>query len=70
MIKRRTDIILHELIRTSKVEKRKIAKSMGISPQWLSALLAKDPDDLTINQLRSIVQAIGLELIVSVEVRV
>ena len=69
-MKRRHDITLADLIRESKVEKRTIAKKMGITPQWLSALLAKHPDDLTINQLRSIVQAIGLELTVSVDVRI
>lgn len=68
-MKRRTDITLHELIKSAKIEKRQIAKNMNISPQWLSVLLAKNSDDLTISQLRSIVRAIGLDLNVSIDVR-
>jgi predicted XRE-type DNA-binding protein len=70
MFKRRHDITLADLIRESKVEKRRIAKDMGITPQWLSTLLARDPDDLTITQLRAIVKAIGMELTVSVDIRI
>lgn len=69
-MKRRVEITLEQLIKDSRVEKRTIAKKMGISPQWLSVLLAKPQDELTIKQLRSIVHAIGLELTVSIDVLV
>ena len=59
---------LEELIKTSGVPKSRIAKSMNISPQWLSTLLSKDTNDLTINQLSGIVRAIGFELSVSVDI--
>ena len=67
MIKYRKQTTLNQLIKQQNISKGAIAKSMHISPQWLSTLLQKDIKDLTINQLDEIIKTIGLTLSINVE---
>ena len=70
MIKKRVNITINDLIKVSGKSKSTIAKEMGISPQWLSVLLSKHPDDLTVGQLKQICTALGLQLTVSADIKV
>lgn len=70
MIKKRVNISINDLIKLSGRRKSSIAKEMGITPQWLSTLLSKHPDDLTVGQLKQICTALDLQLTVSVDIKI
>ena len=69
MIKRRQTIDLNTLIKEKQILKSSIAKTLHITPQWLSSLLQKEIKDLTIGQFQSIVESIGLTMQIYVEDR-
>lgn len=57
----KTSFSLEEIIKNSGITKKKLASKMGITPQWLYKLLSNE-GELTINQLSSILRALGYEL--------
>ncbi len=67
MFHSRSSTGLETLIKQSGISKKKIAKTLKISPQWLSKLLSKDPEDLTIRQLKDILGAIHIDMSILIE---
>lgn len=60
MLYSRTSNNLNYYIQVQKVAKKDIAKKLSISPQYLSKLLSRPLEELTIGQIKGICNAIGL----------
>ena len=67
MFHSRNAVGLEAIIKQSGISKKKIAKSLNISPQWLSKLLSKDTEDLTVRQVKDILRVIGIDMSIVLE---
>jgi len=52
---------INKAIKDSKVQKKEIAKQLGITPQWLSNLLAKPMEEWSLKQIKTITSLLGYD---------
>lgn len=69
MYKKRYKGTIVTLLKEHKVTNKELAKSLGVTPVWVSRLLSRPTEDLTVRQLRAIANAIGYELSISLDIK-